>query len=67
MQIETLFSVHNCAGLIWTKAALDSTGLGKCGAQNKTQARGPSKQWSYNVIVHTQPCYDTFDGNVLTI
>ena len=36
MQVETPFSVHNCAGLIWTKTALDNAGHGKCGAQYKT-------------------------------
>jgi len=29
MQIETPFSVHNCAGVIWTNVALDMAGLGK--------------------------------------
>jgi len=41
-------------------------GPSRCGAQcktwargsNKTQARGPSVQWFYNVIVFSQPCYD---------
>jgi len=36
MHCGWLSSIHNCAGLIWTKAALDSAGLGKCGVQCKT-------------------------------
>jgi len=35
MQIETPFTVHNCAGVITTKAAVDTAGLGKW------QVRGP--------------------------
>ena len=66
VQIETPFSVYNCAGLTRTKAALDRVGLGKCGAQCKTEGRGLSKQWCYGVIVLSQPCYDLFDGYVLT-
>jgi len=37
-------------------------GPGRCGAQCKTQARGPSEQWFYDVIVFSQPCYTTMVG-----
>jgi len=36
-----------------------------CGAQCKTQARGPSERWCYYVVVLSQPCYDLFDEDIL--
>jgi len=33
-------------------------GPSRCGASGKTEARGTSEQWFYDVIVFGQPCYD---------
>jgi len=41
-----------------TRTSINSAGPSRCGAQCKTLARGPSKQWFCDVIVFSQPCYD---------